>query len=157
MAVVEVVEVVGVDVVGALEVVGTVVVGAAVVVGREVVGTVVVGWVVVDGPPSHVASQQLPEPTTPPLASHCAALDFVEQRFTTDGHAELSAQAVTPSSHTPSLHVPGSQIAQVTKPLFLPQVERAAQRVTAPLQLASRSPLRTASRTWWATQLTYWP
>src|SRR5262245_57173252 len=99
MAVVEVVDVVGVDVVGAIEVVGTVVVGAAVVVACVVVGTVVVGAaVVVDGAPSHVASQQLPEPATPPFASHCSALDFVEQRSTTGGHVELSAHAVTPSS-----------------------------------------------------------
>jgi hypothetical protein len=65
--------------------------------------------------------------------------------------------AVTPSSHKLFVHVPGEQIAQVTKPDFLPQVERAAQRVTAPLQLTSRSPFCTAVRTLRATQLTYCP
>jgi hypothetical protein len=128
----------GVDVVGALEV----------VVGVDVVGGVeVVGEVVVDAPGSQAASQQLPEPATPPLASQSSALALVEHRSTTGGHVELSTQAVTPSSHRPSEHVPASQIVHVTKPLFFPHVERAAQRVTAPLQLASRSPLRTASRT----------
>jgi hypothetical protein len=108
---------------------------------------VVVGAVVVVGPTTHVASQQLPEPATPPRASHFSAVDLIEQWFTTGGHAESSAQAVTPSSQTPFVHVPAPQIAQVTKPSFFPQLERAAQRVTAPLQFTSTSPLRTASRT----------
>jgi hypothetical protein len=151
MAVVEDVDVVGVEVVGG-EVVGVVVVGTDVVGGAEVVGTVEV-----DAPGTQVAKQQLPVPTTPPLSSHFSALDLVEQRFTTCGHVELSTHAVTPSSHRLFSQVPGSQIVHVTKPSFLPHVERAAHFVTAPLQLASKSPLRTASRTAWATQLTYWP
>jgi len=65
---------------------------------------------------------------------------------TTGGHVELSVQPVVPSSQNPLVHVPGSQMGQVTKPVFLPHVERAAQRVTLPLQFTSRSPLRTASR-----------
>jgi hypothetical protein len=129
--------VVGVDVVGGAEVVGTDVVG-----GLEVVGDVEVV-----APGTQAASQQLPVLATPPLASHASALDLVEQRLTTSAHVESSIHAVTPSSHRPFSQVPASQIVHVTKPLFLPQVERAAQRVTAPLQLASRSPLRTASRT----------
>ena len=68
-----------------------------------------------------------------------------------------AVQVVTPSSHRPLAQVPGSQTEQVTKPLFLPQVERAAQRTTLPLQFTSRSPLDTASFTACATQLTCWP
>ena len=99
------------------------------------------------GDATHTASQQLPVPTTPPRASHASALDLVEQRLRTGGHCELSAQTVVPSSQRPLVQVPASHCAQVTKPLFFPQVERAAQRVTAPLQLVAMSPLRTASRT----------
>jgi hypothetical protein len=88
-----------------------------------------------------VASQQLPEPATPPFAEQSSALDFVEQWFTTGGHIELSAHMVTPSSQTPLVQVPGLQIAHVTKPDFFPQVERAAHRVTAPWD----SPLRLIS------------
>jgi len=94
-----------------------------------------------------LASQQLPEPAMPPRATHWSALDLVEQWVRTGGHVELSEQTVTPSSQNPLVHVPGSQTAQVTKPDFFPHVERAAQRVTAPLQFTSRSPRRTASRT----------
>jgi hypothetical protein len=151
MAVVEDVEVVGVEVVGG-EVVGVVVVGTPVVGGAEVVGTVEV-----DGPGTQAASQQLPVPTMPPLASHFSALDLVEQRFTTSAQFESSMHAVVPSSQKPFSQVPASQIVHVTKPLFLPHVERAAHLVTAPLQLTSRSPLLTASRTVRATQLTYCP
>jgi len=105
----------------------------------------------------HAASQQLPEPTVPPFASHSSGLDLVEQWFTTGGQSVLRAHAVTPSSHTPLVHVPGLQLVQVTKPVFFPQVDRAAHRVTAPLQFVSMSPSRTASRTACATQLTYRP
>jgi hypothetical protein len=101
------------------------------------------------------ASQQLPEPAMPPLAAQRSELDFVEQRSSTGGHVELSMQAVTPSSQNPPVQVPGEQIAHVTKPDFFPHVERAAQRVTAPLQFTSRSPFRTAALTARATQLTY--
>jgi hypothetical protein len=94
-----------------------------------------------------VASQQLPEPATPPFAAQSSALDFIEQWFTTGGHIELSVHMVTPSSQTPLVQVPALQIAHVTKSDFFPHVERAAQRVTAPLQFVSRLPLRTASRT----------
>jgi hypothetical protein len=104
-----------------------------------------------------VASQQLPEPAKPPFAAQWSELDLVEQRFRTSGHVELSEHAVVPSSQNPFVHVPGSHSAQVTKPDFLPQVERAAQRVTAPLQFTSSWPLATASRTWRLTQLTYCP
>src|SRR5580765_5340081 len=94
----------------------------------------------------------------PPFARHRSALDFVEQRSTTCGHVELSAHGVTPSSQKPSaLQVPGTQIVHVTKPSFLPHVERAAHRTTLPLQLTSSSPVETASRTVRVTQLTYWP
>jgi hypothetical protein len=99
------------------------------------------------GDDTHVASQQLPDPATPPFAAQRSALDFVEQWFTTGGHIELSVHMVTPSSQRPLVQVPGLQIAQVTKPDFFPHVERAAQRVTAPLQFVSRSLFRTASRT----------
>jgi len=54
---------------------------------------------------------------------------------------------VTPSSQTPLVQVPALQMAHVTKPDFFPHVERAAQRVTAPLQFPSRSPFLTASFT----------
>jgi hypothetical protein len=106
------------------------------------------------------ASQQLPEPTTaviPSLAVQRAASDFVEQWFRTGGHVELSVHAVTPSSQRLLVHVPGEHCAHVMKPDFFPHVERAAQRVTAPLQFTSRSPFRTAALTARATQLTYWP
>jgi len=91
------------------------------------------------GDDTHVASQQLPDPGTPPFAVQRSAVDFVEQWFTTGGHIELSVHMVTPSSQTPLVQVPGLQIAQVTKPDFFPQVERAAHLVTAPLQFVSRS------------------
>ena len=91
-----------------------------------------------------MASQQLPDPATPPFAEHSSALDFVEQWFTTGGHIELSVHVVTPSSQSPVVQVPGLQIAHVTKPVFFPHVERAAHRVTAPLQFPSRSPFLTA-------------
>jgi hypothetical protein len=94
-----------------------------------------------------VASQQLPDPATPPFASQRSALDFVEQWFIRGGHIELSAHMVTPSSHRPLVQVPGLQIAQVTKPDFFPHVDRAAHRVTAPLQFVSRSPFLTAAFT----------
>jgi len=99
------------------------------------------------GDDTHVASQQLPDPATPPFAAQRSALDFVEQWFTTGGHIELSVHMVTPSSQTPFVQVPGLQIAQVTKPDFFPHVERAAHRVTAPLQFPSRSPFLTAAFT----------
>jgi hypothetical protein len=106
---------------------------------------------------SQVARQQLPLPAMPPLAAHSAALDLVEQRSTTCGHVELSAQGVTPSSQTSPVHVPGTHRVHVTKPSFLPHVDRAAQRTTFPLQFVSSWPLVTASRTARATQLTYRP
>ena len=93
----------------------------------------------------------------PPLAVQRSAVDFVEQWFRTGGQVELSVHAVTPSSQKPFVHVPGEQSAQVTKPDFLPQVERAAQWVTAPLQFTSNWLLRTAALAARATQLTYWP
>jgi hypothetical protein len=139
-SVVEVVVVDGVIVVGGTDVVGgTEVVGAAVVDGGATV-------VVVD-PTTHVALQQLPEPTVPPRASHFSAVDLTEHLLTTEGQSASTPHAVEPSSQNPSLHVPGSQIAHVTNPSFFPQVERAAHRVTAPLQFGSTSPFRTASRT----------
>jgi hypothetical protein len=121
-----------------------VVVGGPVVVGCVVGGPAVV---VVVGPTAHVALQQLPEPTMPPRASHLSAVDLTEHLLTTAGQSTSVTHAVTPSSHRSPVHVPGSQIAQVTKPSFLPQVDRAAQRVTVPLQFGSTSPFRTASRT----------
>jgi hypothetical protein len=54
-------------------------------------------------------------------------------------------------------HVPSEAKQHVTNPVRFPHVERAAQRVTVPLQLVGSSPLPTASRTAWATQLTYRP
>jgi len=99
-----------------------------------------------------VASQQLPEPTTP---EHNAGFDLGEQCVTTAGHVALVAHAVTPSSQTPFVQVPGVHSAQVTKPDF-PQVERATHRMMLPLQFTG-SPFATACFTWWATQLTYWP
>src|SRR5262249_958811 len=60
-------------------------------------------------------------------------------------------------SQTPFVHVPGSHVRQVTKPDFLPQVERAAQRSTLPRQFWSSWPERMASRTLPVTQLTYCP
>jgi hypothetical protein len=60
---------------------------------------------------------------------------------------------VTPSWQSPFSHVPDDAKQQVTNPDFFPHVERAAQRVTAPLQLVG-SPFATASRTACATQLT---
>jgi hypothetical protein len=99
------------------------------------------------GDDTQVASQQLPDPATPPFAAQRSALDFVEQWFTTGGHIELSVHMVTPSSQTPLVQVPGLQIAQVTKPDFFPHVERAAHRVTAPLQFPSSSLFLTAAFT----------
>jgi hypothetical protein len=99
------------------------------------------------GDGTHVASQQLPEPDVPPLAVQRSALDLVEQWLSTGGHVELSEHVVTPSSQSPLVHVPTLQIAQVTKPVFFPHVERAAQCTTAPLQFVSIAPLLTASRT----------
>ena len=129
---------------------GVIVVGTDVVGGTEVVGADVVGGgaiVVVVDPTTHVALQQLPEPTMPPRASHFSAVDLTEHLLTTEGQSASTPHAVEPSSQSPSVHVPDSQIAHVTKPSFFPQVERAAHRVTAPLQFASTSPFRTASRT----------
>jgi hypothetical protein len=135
-----VVVVVGADVV-------VVVVGASVVVvGASVVVVVAGAVVVVVLPATQLASQQLPSLGTPPRAVQRSALDWIEQRSTTGGHCELSLHVVEPSSQTPFAQVPGLQKAHATKPDFLPQDERAAQRCTVPLQLASRSPLRTASR-----------
>ena len=51
-----------------------------------------------------VASQQLPEPTTP---AQRAALDLIEQRVTTGGHVALLVHAVVPSSQKPFVQVPG--------------------------------------------------
>jgi hypothetical protein len=42
------------------------------------------------------------------------------------------------------LHLPGDAKQHVTNPDFFPQVERAAHRVTVPLQFVGSSPLRTA-------------
>ena len=110
---------------------------------------------------AQLAAQQLPLPTTTVApggalagTAHFEASDFVEHRRSTAAHSLLSVHAVTPSSHTPFAHVPGSQTEQVTKPLFLPHVERAAQRTTLPLQLTSSRPLETASFSACATQLT---
>jgi hypothetical protein len=55
---------------------------------------------------THVASQQLPDPATPPFAAQSSALDFIEQWFMTGGHIELSVHMVTPSSQTPLVQVP---------------------------------------------------
>jgi hypothetical protein len=100
----------------------------------------------------HVASQQLPEPTTfEPEQS--VASDLVEQWVTTAGQVALVLHGVVPSSQTPLVQVPGWQVEQVTKPVF-PHVDRAAQRVTAPLQFVGR-PFATAAFTACATQLTY--
>jgi hypothetical protein len=82
---------------------------------------------------------------------------LVEQRFSTGGHVELSVQLVVPSSQKPALQVPGEHTAQVMNPSFLPHVERAAHRVTAPLQLTGKRWFRTRSLTARATQLTYRP
>jgi hypothetical protein len=54
-----------------------------------------------------------------------------------------------------TLHVPVEAKQQVTKPGF-PHVERAAHRLTVPLQFVG-SPFATAAFTAWATQLTYCP
>jgi hypothetical protein len=127
----------------------------------------------VDQPGVQLARQQVApvlESTTavlpagaPPFTTHLAASDLIVQRSTTGGHVELSVQRVVPSSHVPvvepsgMVHVPGLQIVHVTKPSFLPQVERAAQRVTLPLQFTSSSLFLTASLAARATQLTYCP
>ncbi len=89
-----------------------------------------------------LASQQLPEPTMP---EQRAALDLVEQWVTTAGQVKLTVHAVVPSSQNPFVQVPGSQVKHVTKPVF-PHVDRAAHRVTAPLQFVGR-PFATASFT----------
>jgi hypothetical protein len=81
----------------------------------------------------HVASQQLPDPTTP---WHSVALALVEQWVTIPGHVALDVQIVVPSSQSPFVHVPGSHREHVTNPDFFPHVDRAAHRVTAPLQFA---------------------
>jgi hypothetical protein len=98
---------------------------------------------------------------SPPFTTHLVASDLIVQRSTTGGHVELSTQVVVPSSQVPepstTVHVPGLQIVHVTKPSFLPQVERAAQRVTLPLQFTSSSWFLTASLAARATQLTYCP
>jgi hypothetical protein len=100
---------------------------------------------------------------SPPFTTHLPASALIVQRSTTGGHVELSVQSVVPSSHVPEVEpagmvqVPGLQIVQVTKPSFLPQVERAAQRVTLPLQFTSSSLFLTASFAARATQLTYCP
>ncbi len=100
-------------------------------------------------PGVQVASQQLlVEFVTPPIAVQRSPLDLTEQRFRTGGHVELSVHAVVPSSQKPFVHVPGEQNAQATNPVFLPHVERAAQRVTAPLQFTSSWLFRTAVFTW---------
>jgi hypothetical protein len=63
-------------------------------------------------------------------------------------------QTVVPSWQSPVVtsHVPGDAKQQVTKPDF-PQDERAAHRVTVPLQFVGR-PFATAAFTACATQLT---
>ena len=91
------------------------------------------------------ASQQLPVPGEPPRAVQRSALDLV-RHFVTTGHVDASTHAVVPSWQSPVVHVPGKAKQHVTKPAFLPQVERDAQRTTAPLQLVG-SPLATACLT----------
>jgi len=63
---------------------------------------------------------------------HASALDFV-WHFVTTGQLAAVVQTVTPSRQSPLVQVPGLAKQQVTNPGF-PQVDRAAQRVTAPWQ-----------------------
>jgi len=95
--------------------------------------------------------QQLPPPTTPPgrhMSAECLVL-----------HREPQSTSVVHVTAGSSVHVPVvvSQVlvgtVQVMKPL-LPQVERAAQRVTLPLQFVGSSPQVERSLIRWATQLT---
>ena len=69
------------------------------------------------------------------------------RHFVTAGHCVASVQTVTPSWQSPVVgsQVPGDAKQHVANP-GLPQVDRAAQRVTAPLQFVGR-PFATASRT----------
>jgi len=98
------------------------------------------------------ASQQLPEPGKPPCAVQRLLLDFTLHRVC-PGHVASLAHAAPPSWQNPLMHFPGEAKQQVTNPVFFPHVERAAHRVTVPLQLVG-SPFATASRTACATQLT---
>jgi len=82
-----------------------------------------------------------------------SAADFVLQRVPQSASTvQLTvgsfAQVLVAVSHVLTGRV------QVTNP-SLPHVERAAQRVTLPLQLVGMAPWCASSRTLWATQLTY--
>ncbi len=76
---------------------------------------------------------------------HAPAFDFM-WHFVTLGQLAAVVQAVTPSWQSPFVQVPGLAKQQVTKPGF-PQVDRAAQRVTAPWQFLGSAPLFIA---WWS-------
>jgi len=103
----------------------------------------------------HTASQQLPVPGEPPCAVQRSLLDFTLHRVRA-GHSASVEHCVSLPAHVPLAHLPSEAKQQVTNPFFLPHVERAAHRVTVPLQLVG-SPFATASRTACATQLTYRP
>jgi len=77
---------------------------------------------------------------------HWTALDF-ERHLVTAGHWVASVHTVVPSWQSPvvALQTPGDAKQQVTKP-GLPHVDRAAHRVTVPLQFVGR-PFATASFT----------
>ncbi len=77
---------------------------------------------------------------------HAAALDLMWHLITA-GQGTVALHAVVPSGHSPFTQVPGVAKQQVTKPGF-PQVDRAAQRVTAPWQFAGSAPLFMALWSW---------
>jgi len=85
-------------------------------------------------------------PGEPPAALHASALDLM-WHFTTAGQETVGLHAVVPSGQTPFTQVPAVAKQQVAKPGF-PQVERAAQRVTAPWQFLGSAPLFIAWCSW---------
>jgi hypothetical protein len=68
---------------------------------------------------------------------HISALDFTLHRCL-GGQSPSCEHGVAPSWQRPLRHDPGRTKQQVTKPGGFPQTDRAAQRLTSPLQFAGR-------------------
>ena len=103
----------------------------------------------------HTASQQLPELGDPPRAVHAVALGLTLQRVL-GGQSCAPEHEVTPSWQRLPSHDPRRAEQQMTEPPGFPQVDRAAQPLTAPTQFLGR-PYPTATAAAPATHLTYCP
>ena len=94
-------------------------------------------------------------PTDPPAAVQRSASRLIEQVVPSTQLASVVQRSAGFSTQVPlvRLHVPSRCLVHVTVPAF-PHVERAAHRVTFPLQSSGIAPLLARPFTWWATQLT---